>query len=690
MNLHVSTATKSPWHSGETTIQKSVGVAEKMDDIGRRFVRDHLIEQHRLFYPQLPFILAGTVDQTGDPWATIIAGHPGFMQAVDERSLHISASRDPSDPADAGMEDRDVIGLLGIELQTRRRNRLNGVINRSGQSEFSLTVEHSYGNCPRYIQLRDFSVVRDPNTPFGGEIRKSTGLDKEARDLVASSDTFFVASYSDEAGQRQVDVSHRGGKPGFVRVGADDILTIPDFAGNLFFNTLGNILLNGRAGLLFVDFASGDVLQLTGTADVVLDSPEIEAFQGAERIWHFRTKQLVRRRGALPLRWSMHENGESIYSTMTGDWQQATERVKARERAQEWRPFRVERIVEESASIRSITLTPVDGTGLIQHRAGQHLPIRVLLPGQDAPTIRTYTLSVAPSDNAYRISVKLEGQVSQHLHRMSVGDILEARAPAGEFTVDALQPRPAVLLAAGVGITPILAMLRHIVYEGLRKQHVRKTWIFSSAHTKADRAFDDEITTLARAAGGAVKIVRVLSHVEDAVKDIDFDEAGRITTDLLKRSLPLDDYEFYLCGPSAFMQDTYSGLRSLNIADSRIHAESFGPAVIRRIPDDPQSTSNRPHPATKSVPVIFVDSSKEARWTPESGSLLDLAESRGLSPDYSCRSGSCGTCKVKILKGAVAYKEPPLAPVGSDEALICSAFPAEEGNEDASGLQLAL
>jgi ferredoxin-NADP reductase len=327
---------------------------------------------------------------------------------------------------------------------------------------------------------------------------------------------------------------------------------------------------------------------------------------------------------------------------------------------------------------------------LITHKAGQYLPIRVLPPGEDAPIIRTYTLSVAPSDNAYRISVKLDGKVSQHLHRLSVGDILQARAPAGVFTIDALQPRPAVLLAAGVGITPILAMLRHLVYEGLRKQRVRKTWIFYSAHAKADRAFHDEIATLARTAGGAVNVVRVLSNVDGAVKDIDFDESGRITTELLKQSLPLDDYEFYLCGPSGFMQDTYSGLRALNIADSRIHAESFGPAGIRRTPDDPQVATNRPHPATKSVPVIFVDSAKEARWTPESGSLLDLAESRGLSPEYSCRSGSCGTCKVKILKGTVAYKEPPLAHVDADEALICSAFPAEQGNEDAGGLQLAL
>lgn len=690
MSVQLPIATTSPWHRGELEIQKKVGVAEKMDDIGRRFICDHLIEQHRLFYPQLPFLVAGTVDTEGNPWATIITGRPGFMRATDDYTLNISALRDPSDPADPGMENGDAIGILGIELHTRRRNRLNGKIARSTVSNFDLKVVHSYGNCPRYIQLRDFSFVREPGVPFSGEVATRSGLDQEARDLITSADAFFVASYAEEAGNRQVDVSHRGGKPGFVRVGIDDVLTIPDFAGNLFFNTLGNILLNGRAGLVFADFFSGDLLQLTGRANVVLDSPEIETFQGAERLWHFRVEKLVRRKGALALRWALREGGESPYSAMTGDWQRAAERLNARERAAQWRPFRIERVEEESSVIRSFYLAPADGSGLIPHKAGQHLPIRVLLPGDETPTIRTYTLSVAPSDNLYRISVKLEGKVSQHLHRLSDGDMIEAHAPAGAFTIKALEPRPAALLAAGVGITPILAMLRHIVYEGLRKQRVRKTWLFYSAHSKAEQAFVPEIAQLATATNGAVRVVRVLSDVDGAVDSVDFDESGRINLELLKRSLPFDDYDFYLCGPPAFMQETYSSLRSLNIADGRIYAESFGPAAIRRISDEKAESVNRQRPATSSVPVIFAESSKEARWTPEGGTLLELAEARGLSPDFSCRSGSCGTCTTKVLKGAVAYKEMPASPVAADEALICCAYPAAEGNEDAGGLQLAL
>ncbi|NLS01102.1 2Fe-2S iron-sulfur cluster binding domain-containing protein [Rhizobium sp. P38BS-XIX] len=691
MNKHISVSVPSPWHRGELEIQKKAGVVEKMDDIGRRFIRNHLIEQHRLFYTQLPFLVVGTVDEAGDPWATIITGHPGFLRATDDYTLKAAFTRDPSDPADRGFNEGDPIGVLGIELHTRRRNRLNGNVANVGAAGFDLRVVHSYGNCPRYIQLRDFYFARDPSVPFSGEIENLQGLDDEARKAITSADSFFVASYSEEGGSRQVDGSHRGGKPGFVRIGDDGVLTIPDFNGNLFFNTLGNILLNGRAGLTFTDFATGDMLQMTGKAEVVLESPEIEAFQGAERLWRFRPEKLIRRRGALAIRWSERDDGKSPYSEMTGDWAQAAERMRAQELATQWRPFRIEHAIDESSIIRSLYLKPADGAGMIAHKAGQHLPIRVTLPGDDKPTIRTYTISAAPSDGMYRISVKREGRVSQFLHGLPEGAEIEVRAPAGSFTIDPVGPRPAVLLAVGVGITPMLAMLRNILYEGVRKQRVRQTRLYYAARSKAEQAFGEELAELAAAANGAIKIVRVLSNTEGATLKVDFELEGRIDIEMLKRSLPFDDYDFYLCGPPSFMQDIYSGLRSLNIADRRIFAENFGPASIQRKPDTSGSGDESvPRVATRSMPVIFTESSKESRWTPESGTLLELAEARGLSPEFGCRGGTCGTCMTKIVQGAVAYKEKPGAAVAEGHALICCAYPAEEGNEAAGGLQLAL
>lgn len=684
--------TKLPvWHEGERFIQERLGVAERMASVGQRVIRDYMPDQHREFYAQLPFIVLGSVDEADAPWATFIEGRSGFISSPDATTLEIDAGADPTDPAASGLQRGKPIGLLGIEMHSRRRNRMNGIVGEA-EHGFRVDVDQSFGNCPRYIQLRDLRYVRDAAAPYVGTVETLTALDVSALDMIAGADSFFVASYADRDNRRQVDVSHRGGKAGFVRAADDGTLTIPDFDGNLFFNTLGNILLNGRAGLLFVDYATGDVLQMTGTAEVIFDSPEIGAFQGAERLWTFKAQAVVRRRGALGLRWDMQQEPWSPSSLMTGDWDEAADRLRAAELSNRWRPLKVTRIVDESSSIRSFHLQPDDGAGLLHHQAGQHLPIRVTLSGEPKPVIRNYTLSAAPSDGIYRISVKRDGAVSRHLHdTIRVGDVIQARAPTGDFTIDAQETRAAVLLAGGVGITPMLAMLRHVVYEGVRKQRVRPTYLFHAARTKAERPFGPELAQLVENAFGAVKVIRVLSDTTDAEEGADYEAVGRIDTALLTRFLPFNDYDFYLCGPPAFTQALYDGLRALNIADAHIHAEAFGPSSLARAPDAmaPAQAPMRPISA-KPVPVAFMASAKEARWIPGSGTLLDLAEARGLSPEFSCREGTCGTCKTKVLRGAVTHIRQPGVSLADDEVLICSAVPAEQQSADDDHIQLEL
>lgn len=681
-----TTPTLPTWHAGEKLIQQQLGVAERMEEVGRRVIRDFMPEQHRAFYAQLPFVVLGSVDAQGNAWATILEGQAGFMQAPTATAMNIAARPAAADPAGQGMSDGAAVGLLGIELHTRRRNRLNGVLT-STEAGFQLAVGQSFGNCPRYIQLRDFSFDRDPAIADNGQAQALTELDAAARALIENADTFFVASYADQDGQRQVDVSHRGGKPGFVRLDADGTLTIPDFNGNLFFSTLGNLILNRQAGLLFVDFASGDVLQMTGEAEVIFDSPEIAAFQGAERLWTFRPRQIVRRAAGLALRWTSQDDALADSSLQTGDWQQAEQRLRAAKHATTWRAMRVTRVIDESASIRSFELQPLDGDGLLPHLAGQYLPIRVQIPGSDAPLIRTYTLSVAPSDGRYRISVKRDGQVSGYLHdHLQEGDTLEARAPAGDFTLEPSSEQPVVLLAAGVGITPMLAMLRHLIYDGLRRQRLRPVALFYAARSKRDRAFDRELAELVSAAQGSVTLVRVLSDPRDAEAGIDYEASGRIDMPLLSQVLPFGDYQFYLCGPASFSQALYDGLRGYGIDDERIHAEAFGPGSLRRNIPQAASRPARLPPATTPVKVMFMGSQKEARWQPDSGTLLELAEARGLAPEFSCREGHCGTCRTRLLKGAVTYLKEPEATVKDDEVLICCAVPADPN----SPIQLAL
>lgn len=242
-----------------------------------------------------------------------------------------------------------------------------------------------------------------------------------------------------------------------------------------------------------------------------------------------------------------------------------------------------------------------------------------------------------------------------------------SRAPAGDFVVDAREPRPLVLLSAGVGITPLLAMLRTVVYEGLRTRRMRKTFFIHAARSLAERAFDAELQELQQ---------------PDREQGKDYDHRGRIDVAYLKSVLPLDDCDFYLCGPSAFTQDLYDGLRALRIADDRLHAEQFGLSTLRRTPPDGPAaeTLSNPAPARAAVPVLFSRSLKEGRWQPGSGSLLALAEARGLSPYFSCRGGSCGTCKTRLLAGQVSYTAQPAMHLENDEVLICCSVPAASQN----------
>lgn len=289
---------KGPWHAGEVAMQARLGLVDRMAELGHRAIRDHMPDQHRTFFAQLPFLAIGTVDETGMPWATVLSGEPGFARSPDPHHLHLAARLAVDDPAAAGFGLQSPVGLLGIELGTRRRNRLNGRVAHISEAETVIAAEQSFGNCPQYIATRD--VLPAPRTE--GNAERLETLDAEARKLITEADIFFVATHADTADGRQVDISHRGGKPGFVHIAKDDTLTIPDFSGNRYFNTLGNILVSGSAGLVFVEAHTGTLLQVTGMAEID-DRPGAAAgFDGAERLWRVRPRRIVRRPGGAGLR----------------------------------------------------------------------------------------------------------------------------------------------------------------------------------------------------------------------------------------------------------------------------------------------------------------------------------------------------------------------------------------------------
>ncbi|HEX4448850.1 MAG TPA: pyridoxamine 5'-phosphate oxidase family protein [Polyangiaceae bacterium] len=319
----------SPFHAGEQAVQRHVGVRDKLESIGARNIRGFMPDQHREFIEELPFVILSAHDAALRPWASILVGQPGFAYSPDPQTLQIDAL--PGSPTRATLAPGAPVGLLGIQLDSRRRNRVNGRVRRVDDAGFAIHVDQSFGNCPQYIQARTYAIVAEAARAPGLLVPEGPALSPAAVALVERADTFFIASAArpDAHGETPadgLDASHRGGKPGFVRaerVEADGgathtRLTWPEFRGNFYFNTLGNIAQNPRTGLLFVDFETGDCLSLTGESEIVWDAPELAHFARAERFVRFRVAEGTWQERALPLRWSAPSQAREL--PPTGDW----------------------------------------------------------------------------------------------------------------------------------------------------------------------------------------------------------------------------------------------------------------------------------------------------------------------------------------------------------------------------------
>jgi len=660
----------SAFHADELAVQQRLGVREQMAGASA-YVRDHMPDQHRRFFEELPFFFLGALDASGQPWATMLAGAPGFIATPDERTLDIAGGMLSGDPLEGQLRVGDHVGGLGLAPTTRRRNRVNGVIAAIDEGGMRVAVKQSFGNCPQYIQHRQHSAAPDAAARKVTVVR-GTALSALDRQLIARADTFFIASAhldADAGVGRGVDVSHRGGRPGFVRIDDERTLTAPDFVGNFFFNTIGNLVGHPRAGLLFIDFERGDMLHVAVEGEVVWDGPEVRAFAGAERLLRFHVREVVRNVGALPFRWT--EPQPAAQNARTGNWTEADGVLAASSLRATWRPFTVKNVVRESDSVRSFHLEPADGKGVAMHAPGQFVSVRA------NQQIRSYTLSDAPDGRSYRISVKRDGAVSGWLHdHLAPGATIELIGPGGDFTFEEGTRRPVVLLSAGIGITPMIAMLNGLLVNGSRTRHKHAIHFIHGARSRSEHAFDEHLRAMA--AGHRNLNVHVRYSGGD-VPESDITNwqasAGRIDMDLLKASLPFDDYDFYLCGPAQFMQQMYEGLRGLNVADERIRFESFGPASVRRDGEPAVMTDVEP---AAPVAVRFAGSGVSATWNGED-SLLALAEAHGVPAPSGCRSGMCGACAVGLESGAVRYTRACGAQPEAGQVLMCSTVPQAGG-----------
>ncbi|REK89384.1 MOSC domain-containing protein [Streptomyces inhibens] len=344
-----------------------------------------------------------------------------------------------------------------------------------------------------------------------------------------------------------------------------------------------------------------------------------------------------------------------------------------------FRPLTVARIEEESRSIVSLWLAAPDAAPLPAAAPGQYLTVR-LEPDEDGPAlVRSYSLSGRPGADQYRISVKREahGAASIRLHtRVRVGDSLQAAAPRGTFTL-ASGPRPVILASAGVGATPVLAMLRALA----DSRSSRQVWWLHGARNGDVHVFAKESRELLkRLPHSHVRICYSRPRAADR-HGIDYTDTGRLSAELLTRIGLPTDADAYLCGPIGFMTDLTDALTRQGLRLERVHREIFGagPAIT---PGIAPTEARPPHPPTgvagTGPSVSFARSGLTVCWKPEFGTLLELAEACDVPVRWSCRTGVCHTCETGLLAGSVTYDPDPVEPPTDSTALICCSQPCQD------------
>jgi ferredoxin-NADP reductase len=362
-----------------------------------------------------------------------------------------------------------------------------------------------------------------------------------------------------------------------------------------------------------------------------------------------------------------------------------------------YRKFNIDRKVREADNICSFYLKPHDGKAIPGFKPGQFLTFRLNIPGQPKEVIRCYSLSERANPEFYRVTIKklirvpgpsrltplpsdgrggpstgatagpVCGLVSSYFcDQLKEGDILDVRAPAGHFMLDTARQTPVVFIAGGIGITPLLCMLNEIVESGSR----RETHLFLGVASGREHIMKDWLLKIARANEHIHLRVYYSDHAGELEEGRDFIHKGQVTMDVLKRTLPSNNYAFYICGPPGMMKDLTRGLKEWGVPDDHIHFEAFGSESVK------QTTTPAPAtPAATALTVTFAKSAKSLKWEKRSGSLLELAEANGIAIDCGCRAGNCGTCLTAIKSGEVAYLQETGAQPEPGSCLACVCVP---------------
>ncbi|KAJ8906072.1 hypothetical protein NDN08_002571 [Rhodosorus marinus] len=563
--MHV--ATGYAFHSGELALQKRDGTAETASRLNSYIKTEiDVVLGRNDFFHELRTVYMSTIDESGNLWVSEISGESGFLHAQDPKTLTVKMSKAMVVPGDPFLEnverskDRRV-GMIAIKFDIARRYRTNGTLSAfSPDGDVAVSVEEAFGNCPKYIQHRKIVGRR---TQMGIETLSGERLSPEAMAQISNSNTFFLGTINKNGNS---DLSHRGGYEGFIQAKSPTEIEWPEYGGNGMFMSLGNLMNDRRASLLFVDHEkSGDVLQVTGEAECEWGRTDVE---GTGRVMRFKVKECKLHPCASPYEWMFEEYSKYNVAHNQGNPMKPKSELF---------PLSVKLAQVDSAnksgSVRKMIFW---GSTSICFKPGQYMSFNLKHP--TGTLNRTWTLTRPPrnggGDFQFEIYVKrLEnGTASVWMHEIDVLTYHEVSAIGGDLSpfigLDEL-PKEIVLVSAGIGITPAISILRGL--EGHKDVTVR---FFHSERHEEDRCFADELLSAAERNENLRVILTVTDHAEPLE---DGRIRGRINKGLLDQNMDFErsDCHAYLCGPGEFMSDISYSLVELGIPTAQIHTEDF-------------------------------------------------------------------------------------------------------------------
>ena len=601
-------ATTSPFHAGELAVQARAGVAHSARMNGAA-LRSQIPAGAVPFLAQQPMVIVASISQDDSVWASVLLGNPGFLQAegVQGVSFDVNPPRSaPDDPLWRNLQDNSHIGLLVIELGSRRRLRVNGRARTTAAGRVSIDVESAYPNCPKYIQRRQFKLPVQAESEGPIASRHGSLLTADHRDWILRADTLFVASAHPGQG---ADASHRGGRPGFVQIPHPQTLRIPDYPGNNMFNTLGNFENYPHAGLAFVDFEQGRLLQLTGRPVIRWDISDPDGRSGGSgRFWDFEVEAWRESALALRLEWEFLD-----YSTFLPPQKHAAGDLV----------LQVAEIHQETDRIKRFRLRAFDDAALPAFAPGAHLPVTLEIETGERVQ-RHYSILSAPDERGYydiAVLYKTRGRGgSRHLHEsIRAGDQLMSGQPRNEFPL-ADMAEHSILIAGGIGITPILSLLRSLQERG------QSCELHYSARRRSGLAFRKEIEDL----------------VGDRARFYTSQEpdGGRIDLEaILER--PNEGVHVYVCGPRRLIGAVRDVAADNGWPTEQIHFENFGAA---------------PTAEDRAITVTLARSGT-VLTVPATQSILDTLLDADLAVPHDCKRGECSLCATPVLEGNPEHRD---------------------------------